>query len=487
MAAQVTQCPNCGTSFRITDSQLELAKGAVRCGACLSVFKAAEYFIQEPASTPDPIDQETESPTEDPNLSFEDALAGSFGDMFDEAEVDFSTDDTPVVTDTQTGTGDQLISDDMLISEPDPIALIDDSSAEHDDDNMLISDDGLIHADSLDQPDELINDNPEVDAIRLEPTMSDDFDFDVEDDTLIDDDLEMAAPEVVPLYDEDDLELSDDFLSMDGHDNVEEQDVFMVADRDGDDGLASDNDAADESWAADMLLELESEPETPPQKPKMVRAEFGADEQQLHLEVEDHFVLGGDDSDHSAMEVQVPADVLAGLKVAPVHFHPENSGNKGATIGWALLSLLLLAAIPLQYAYFGFQELSRQQQYRPWYQKACVYLECQLPEIADTQKIKTEHLVPPRSHPKYQNALVVDFIMNNRASFEQPFPLIELSFSDINDKVIASRQFTPQEYLGGELTGTKTMPIQTPISLSLEIVDPGKAASGYNLRYLPIQ
>ncbi|HSX85059.1 MAG TPA: MJ0042-type zinc finger domain-containing protein, partial [Cellvibrio sp.] len=41
----ITRCPKCGTAFRVTPSQLQSAKGAVRCGSCLNVFKAQEYLV----------------------------------------------------------------------------------------------------------------------------------------------------------------------------------------------------------------------------------------------------------------------------------------------------------------------------------------------------------------------------------------------------------------------------------------------------------
>jgi len=41
----VTECPNCGTRFRVTEGQLEIADGKVRCGSCLEVFLGAEHFV----------------------------------------------------------------------------------------------------------------------------------------------------------------------------------------------------------------------------------------------------------------------------------------------------------------------------------------------------------------------------------------------------------------------------------------------------------
>ncbi len=45
MADNVTRCPKCATSFRISDAHLSSAKGSVRCGSCLSVFDAKKHLI----------------------------------------------------------------------------------------------------------------------------------------------------------------------------------------------------------------------------------------------------------------------------------------------------------------------------------------------------------------------------------------------------------------------------------------------------------
>jgi predicted Zn finger-like uncharacterized protein len=41
----ITRCPFCLTSFRVIDVQLQAANGAVRCGSCLQVFQARDYFV----------------------------------------------------------------------------------------------------------------------------------------------------------------------------------------------------------------------------------------------------------------------------------------------------------------------------------------------------------------------------------------------------------------------------------------------------------
>ena len=41
----ITQCPTCRTRFRVTEAQLNVAAGRVRCGACLSVFAGVEHLV----------------------------------------------------------------------------------------------------------------------------------------------------------------------------------------------------------------------------------------------------------------------------------------------------------------------------------------------------------------------------------------------------------------------------------------------------------
>ena len=36
----ITRCPNCSTSFRVTEAQLAAFQGKVRCGKCAFVFNA---------------------------------------------------------------------------------------------------------------------------------------------------------------------------------------------------------------------------------------------------------------------------------------------------------------------------------------------------------------------------------------------------------------------------------------------------------------
>ncbi|MET1067917.1 MAG: DUF3426 domain-containing protein [Pseudomonas prosekii] len=148
------------------------------------------------------------------------------------------------------------------------------------------------------------------------------------------------------------------------------------------------------------------------------------------------------------------------------------------------LALIVLAAVALagQYIAYHFDEMARQDQYRPWFQQLCPSLGCTVPSKVDIAKVKSSNLVV-RSHPDFSGALVVDAIIYNRATFSQPFPLLELRFADLNGHLIASRRFKPGEYLNGDLEGMAEMPPQTPIHIALDILDPGPKAVNYSLSF----
>ncbi|VVP37270.1 hypothetical protein PS850_04713 [Pseudomonas fluorescens] len=154
----------------------------------------------------------------------------------------------------------------------------------------------------------------------------------------------------------------------------------------------------------------------------------------------------------------------------------------GRRLFWLLLVLLGAAALAGQYIAYHFDEMARQDQYRPWFQLVCPQIGCTVPSKVDIAKIKSSNLVV-RSHPDFSGALVVDAIIYNRAPFSQPFPLLELRFADLNGHLIASRRFKPGEYLNGDLEGMAEMPPQTPIHIALDILDPGSKAVNYSLSF----
>ncbi|VVP66474.1 hypothetical protein PS907_01590 [Pseudomonas fluorescens] len=182
-------------------------------------------------------------------------------------------------------------------------------------------------------------------------------------------------------------------------------------------------------------------------------------------------------------EASVHDDLLQDLEDDPLHLYAQKRPSGwGRRLIWLLLVLIAAAGLAGQYIAYQFDDLARQDAYRPWFQQLCPTLGCTVPSRMDIAHIKSSNLVV-RSHPDFAGALVVDAIIYNRATFSQPFPLLELRFADLNGGLIASRRFKPAEYLSGELAGVSEMPSQTPIHISLDILDPGNKAVNYSLSF----
>ncbi|MEO9588899.1 MAG: MJ0042-type zinc finger domain-containing protein, partial [Marinobacter sp.] len=74
-----TRCPKCETRFRVTDAQLSVASGKVRCGNCMAVFNAVEHQMNESPSgnasaTSGPFESEKQDAPADQRFTSDDDL-----------------------------------------------------------------------------------------------------------------------------------------------------------------------------------------------------------------------------------------------------------------------------------------------------------------------------------------------------------------------------------------------------------------------------
>lgn len=134
--------------------------------------------------------------------------------------------------------------------------------------------------------------------------------------------------------------------------------------------------------------------------------------------------------------------------------------------GFALL-LVLLGIVPIA----DRDELARDAQWRPRVQRLCHAVGCALPPWNDASKF-TVTAREINKHPSAANAWLIRVSFRNDATFEQAWPLIELTASDLNGRVIGMRRFHPKEYLGSA-PETQRIEAGQSASATLEVVDPG--------------
>ncbi len=420
----VTRCPQCGTSFRITPAQLQSARGAVRCGACLHIFKARDHLVgaKAPASESALVRQPNTKPSQPERKPTKPSTP---------ATARKATPATPKSEEKSGLNFDQ--------------SSIDEESKKFDDDDFLISDD-----------------------------------------------MEQAKGK-----EDDPFGVGDQVRSRSTHS------LFERTPRPESDAASESSDDTDESWAMSLLEEEEAEtasisiePASPtsnePSDFELMDEPETSETAPAPSEEQIKFHLAESDAEHAEdyqggerMRAHDPerSALLMNIDPEPVEMGWAHKHVRPRRWLWPSLVVLALLLLLAQIAWLQFDRWSRLEPYRSVYGAACPLIGCELPELVDRSRIRAYNLVV-RNHPDREGALMVDAILLNNARFNQPFPDLVLEFSDLNGNIVAARQFSPSEYLSGELAGRSRMPTNQPVHLTLELVDPGTQAVNYRA-YIP--
>ena len=170
----------------------------------------------------------------------------------------------------------------------------------------------------------------------------------------------------------------------------------------------------------------------------------------------------------------------------------ELQENRSETTGgtsrilWVFVISGLFIVLLGQFAYLKREELAKYPAMIPVMEAGCavigMMMDCEVPEVRDVQAIViVERNVV--SHPNAKNALLINSIIKNDAKFDQKYPDLVLTFSNISQEVLARRTFKPEEYLSKSVDIQKGMKAGVPIKIMLEIVDPGEAAVNFNFDF----
>lgn len=144
----------------------------------------------------------------------------------------------------------------------------------------------------------------------------------------------------------------------------------------------------------------------------------------------------------------------------------------------ALLGLLLSGQIVLAQR----AELSQDPVLRPWLQRLCSALACDLPAYAEPARISLlSRDVSP--HPSVPDALLISASFRNDAVWPQAWPVLEISMSDLDGRLVALRRFAAVDYLGQAPERDVLAPGES-VLIELEVVDPGNQAIAFEFGFL---
>jgi hypothetical protein len=156
--------------------------------------------------------------------------------------------------------------------------------------------------------------------------------------------------------------------------------------------------------------------------------------------------------------------------------------NKRAPWLWWLVILLLALLVLGQGAWLGRASLAQYSLGQQLLTALCSSLDCQVPQLRDPSQIQvvSREMAVTEDRP---GVLVFLLLMKNGATFAQPWPYLELALYGNDQKPAGMRIFTPEEYLGSPEVPRLMMPDQTAQG-RLELQDPGRAVTGFEIRFL---
>lgn len=189
-------------------------------------------------------------------------------------------------------------------------------------------------------------------------------------------------------------------------------------------------------------------------------------------------------SDHETEETDLFDGVQS--KLIPDEYRiPElyNTTSLWRDMAWSLAILVFTATLFAEYLWFNHNELISDPQLRPLITQFCAVANCDTMNLREPAKIEmtTRNIY---SHPNVKKALMISGTLINHAHFDQPYPDMQIDFSDVRGEVIASRVFTPEYYMQIKLDSLKLMPPETPVDFNMEIQDPGNDAMTYEFSFL---
>ena len=165
---------------------------------------------------------------------------------------------------------------------------------------------------------------------------------------------------------------------------------------------------------------------------------------------------------------------------------PGDGSGMFSKLLWVLVILVLLLVLIGQFAYLKRQDLAMYPEVKPVIEGLCSKLNAIYPcDITPAKDVKAIELLGRNvvSHPNAKNALLITSTIENKASFDQAYPNLILTFSDINQKIIAKRKFSPTEYLAKGVDIEAGMKKSVPVKIMLEIVDPGEEAVNFEFNF----
>ena len=147
---------------------------------------------------------------------------------------------------------------------------------------------------------------------------------------------------------------------------------------------------------------------------------------------------------------------------------------------WATAVLLLLLVTTAQLTLFFRQDLARElPAARPLLASACEQLGCVLtwPQVKSEISIEASDLHPNGREGSFE----LVGTLRNRADFQQGYPHLELTLTDVHNRALARKVLTPEQWLPAYLVGSQAFAASSDIPFSVVFEATQQPVAGFNL------
>jgi hypothetical protein len=175
-------------------------------------------------------------------------------------------------------------------------------------------------------------------------------------------------------------------------------------------------------------------------------------------------------SDTKDIEAPVPTQL-------PWNQHQQNPVHKPY---WRTLSILGFIALLLQFIYFEGPTLTQNPSLRPWLEKFCQPLACQLPIYRHLEELAVQGSLTTQP----DQSMAFSAVISNHGAFPQTYPKLKLSLLDYEGMPFSQRIFEPHDYLPDASAKPLLIMADDNREISLSLAAPNTKVGGYTFELI---
>lgn len=166
----------------------------------------------------------------------------------------------------------------------------------------------------------------------------------------------------------------------------------------------------------------------------------------------------------------------------PVYVPPRRRRFRRSDWLWATGCTVLALALAAQVAWASRVALVRDPATQTQALRVCARFDCRLPPIRDTAKLELLSR-DIRPDPDATGALAITATFRNNAPYRQPWPIVAVELTDLDNNVVAMRRFRPAEYMPDAARRAAGIAAGTSAAVAFEVTDPGKRAVSFHFGF----